>query len=518
MVPRSWPCVLALTACNTAPANEDTTTTGAATSTGPAATDPSSPTTGSGATTAQTGGSGTGGISTTTPTTSGDGDTSTISAASVTTEAPDTGSSTGALHTCGDGVVDADEACDDGNAIAYDGCEATCQLTLRTVHTGTTHVCVHLGTGAVRCWGENTDGQLGYGHTQDLGDEPGELPTPDLDIGGPVAELAVGHHHNCARLETGAVRCWGRGTAGELGLGAADNIGDDPGEMPPPDVPVGGNVIQLALGLRHSCALLDTGKLRCWGANGFGQLGLGHTQNLGDQPGELPTPDLPFTEVTRIFPGYNSLCVLRGAGEVHCFGRDGGGNLGFYSPGFDNLGDEPGELPSPAVLLGGPVVRLSSGQGTNFAEMDDGTVRIFGQGDFGIRGSGDLKPLPAKEGDMPPPDLPIGGKVVQVSSLGWHACALMDDGHVRCWGQNGGIGSGDGEDRGDQPGEMPPPDVALPGTVRQISAGLSFSCAAMTNGDLRCWGLNLFGQLGQGDTKDVGITDLPDSVGPIPYL
>jgi alpha-tubulin suppressor-like RCC1 family protein len=92
----------------------------------------------------------------------------------------------------------------------------------------------------------------------------------------------------CARLDTGDVRCWGLGDTGALGLGGTDEIGDD--ELPDAIDPIalgGAAVHQHSDGI-HACAVLEGGWLRCWGLNNYGQLGLGDTEWIGDDPGETP--------------------------------------------------------------------------------------------------------------------------------------------------------------------------------------------------------------------------------------
>jgi alpha-tubulin suppressor-like RCC1 family protein len=90
--------------------------------------------------------------------------------------------------------------------------------------------------GEVRCWGPNTWGQLGYGHTNTIGDD--ELPSSvaPVNLGGKAIHIAVGYGHTCAQMQDGALRCWGHNASGALGYGHTDHIGDEPGEMPPPPV------------------------------------------------------------------------------------------------------------------------------------------------------------------------------------------------------------------------------------------------------------------------------------------
>lgn len=103
-----------------------------------------------------------------------------------------------------------------------------------------------------------------------------------------VTDVAPGGWHTCARLDTGRVRCWGNGMSGQLGYGNTSSIGDDEVPRTAGDVNVGETVYQVTTGWLHTCALLDTGAVRCWGDNHYGQLGYGNTEDIGDD-------ELPFT-------------------------------------------------------------------------------------------------------------------------------------------------------------------------------------------------------------------------------
>jgi alpha-tubulin suppressor-like RCC1 family protein len=139
--------------------------------------------------------------------------------------------------------------------------------------------CALLAQGTVRCWGDNRSGQLGYGHRNDV-----EIPevSGDVRVGGKVTQIAVGLAHVCALLEGGRVRCWGNASDGALGYGNGIDIGDDETPESAGDVPIGENVVQIAVGSSHTCALLESGRVRCWGEGRYGQLGYGITERIGD--------------------------------------------------------------------------------------------------------------------------------------------------------------------------------------------------------------------------------------------
>src|SRR5436190_20214158 len=143
--------------------------------------------------------------------------------------------------------------------------------------------CAIIRGGAVRCWGINDSGQLGYGNTRDIGDNETPASVAPVDLGGHKAvAIAAGFYHACALLDNGRVRCWGQGSAGQLGYGNTNNVGDDETPAAAGPVELGGKAVAITAGGFHTCAILDNGRVRCWGLNWRGELGVGNTNNIGD--------------------------------------------------------------------------------------------------------------------------------------------------------------------------------------------------------------------------------------------
>ncbi|MBN2358040.1 MAG: hypothetical protein JXR83_01215, partial [Deltaproteobacteria bacterium] len=148
------------------------------------------------------------------------------------------------------------------------------------------------------------------------------------DGGTPFAPdlIALGRDHVCAARFDGFVRCWGKGSNGQLGYGDEISRGDGPDEMgdrlPWVDLGSSREVRQLAGGDDHTCVLVDDGKVKCWGENGQGQLGYGDVRDRGDGAGEmgdalLPVP-LGTAVVTAIAAGDDFNCALLSRGAVRC--------------------------------------------------------------------------------------------------------------------------------------------------------------------------------------------------------
>jgi len=254
------------------------------------------------------------------------------------------------------------------------------------IATGGNTSCAVLAGGTLRCWGYNREGQVGIPDEVDYGDEPDELPPPDLDLGGPVDSVSVGWDHTCALLANGEVKCFGWGLYGRLGTGAVESVGDDAGEMPPVAVPTAEPAVEVAAGFNHTCVRSITGAVSCWGEANGGKLGLGDREDLGDEPGELPAgaalsvgPTLP---AVRLVTGGSRVCAIDCAGGLRCWGLNGNGALGLGEPG--HVGDDPGEMPPPLVDVGGPIAEIALADRVSCAALVDGRIRCWGQAEAAL--------------------------------------------------------------------------------------------------------------------------------------
>jgi cysteine-rich repeat protein len=384
---------------------------------------------------------------------------------------------------------------------------------------GGEHTCALLETGAVRCWGEAWDGQLGYGNTNHIGDNETPATAGDVSVGGPVVQLAAGGEHTCALLETGAARCWGKSMDGQLGYGNTSNVGDDETPASAGDVNVGGSMVQLAAGRDHTCALLETGAVRCWGRGAAGQLGYGNTNNLGDDEAPASAGDVDVgLDIGVLRPplaaGWQHTCMVRETGAMRCWGLGGHGRLGYGNT--SDIGDD--EVPATAgdVNVGSRVVQPAAGVYHTCALLETGAVRCWGSGGEGRLGYGNMNNI----GDNETPELAgnvnIGEDVVQLATS-HHTCALLERGAVRCWGasQYGQLGYGNTNDIGDNETPATAGDVDVGGRVVQLAAGGYHTCALLQTGAVRCWGRGTEGQLGYGNTSNIGDDEVPATAGDV---
>ena len=139
------------------------------------------------------------------------------------------------------------------------------------ISAGHEHTCVRLQGGAVRCWGSGRTGALGLGHTETIGDDEPASASSDLKLGGKATFIATGQGYSCAVLFGGRLRCFGDAQAGSLGYGNKHNVGDDETPESVGDVPVGDQVQSISAGGGPTCVVLPAGRLRCWGAYHMGR-------------------------------------------------------------------------------------------------------------------------------------------------------------------------------------------------------------------------------------------------------
>jgi alpha-tubulin suppressor-like RCC1 family protein len=302
------------------------------------------------------------------------------------------------------------QACDDDSdcASGYCRCDRQVCASPLTVATGGLHTCLLFDDGAVHCWGQNDSGQLGYSHTANVGDNEAPETQGRVDVGGPVVQLAAGLQHTCALLEGGAVRCWGQNYDGQLGHGHTRHIGDDELPATAGDVPVGGRATQVGTGWYHTCAIMETGAARCWGFNHYGQLGYGYDHDIGDDEpasaaGDVPAGDL----ITDIMVGNDYTCALLSTAHVRCWGNNDYGQLGYGHT--RHMGDDEPASAAGDVNVGGPVAQLGMGLGLHVCVlMTTGAVRCWGFNGYGQMGYGNTdtvgdNELPYTAGDVPCP-------------------------------------------------------------------------------------------------------------------
>jgi alpha-tubulin suppressor-like RCC1 family protein len=191
-----------------------------------------------------------------------------------------------------------------------------------SIAVGWYHACAIDESGGAWCWGKNRYGQIGNGSVDD---DPALFETvrPPVQVGafiGALVDIAAGAGHTCAVDRSAGVWCWGLNRFGQVG---DSTVGERRGS--PTRVAGISGALRVAVGRAHSCALLASGTVTCWGSNEWGQVGNG-LLDASDRVAPTAVPAL--SGIVEIAAGYEHTCVVNTGGEVWCWGSNEGGELG----------------------------------------------------------------------------------------------------------------------------------------------------------------------------------------------
>lgn len=411
--------------------------------------------------------------------------------------------SAGASHTCaiesngavkcwgGNDVGQLGRSTANGNPDGFPAVVSGLSEPVVAVSAGEAHTCVVTTAGAAKCWGSNSSGQLGRG-TVGL---PSAVPQDVAGLGTDAIAITAGGLHSCAATSTGSVKCWGSNISGQLGRGTSGGQDGTPQDV----VGLGASVRSIASGRLHSCALTAAGGLKCWGTNGYGELGRGSAGGLDGTPRDVVGLT---TGVALGSLGRSHSCALMATGSpggaVKCWGANFSAQLG-----RGTIGAQDG-TPADVVDLPLGASAIASGGTHTCALATGGRVACWGYNSEGQLGRGTSGPEPASA----PRDVRLPPEVTALSLGQSHACALRDQGRVSCWGAN--YQGQAGQPNTGTAVQGVPRDVSGLTGLRAVSGGGSHSCAVTGGGGVKCWGDNNSGQVGRGSTG--GQYDVPQDV------
>jgi len=389
--------------------------------------------------------------------------------------------------------------------------------------SGFRSACLLQAGGKIYCWGDNSSGQLGnpwsesnFFGTYEATAHPVLQNLDFSELTGAIA-ITMGNRHGCAITSDGKVMCWGANDRGQLGIGLADSpispraavyvegLGGSANVLGSPQP----KAIAIAAGTSHTCALLDTQQVACWGDNEFEQAG---------QPYPACTPDCAPEELVLVAPaivnisaslvpfadgaivaGATHTCVLTrdfgglpvcwGSNEFGQLGRNvvasGAGPSSLYFPDLPNY-----SVPQLTDTDGG-LTRLASNANASDTCVLSGVGRVYCWGYDDYRQLG----VAISGGQSNQPQWSTSG--ASGIAVGQDdACAILSSGRLQCWGLNnsGQLGFVSANPSSTYPPVMGP----IASYVDAISMGLDFVCAIVNYTSVQCWGSNVSGSLGRG--------------------
>ncbi len=345
--------------------------------------------------------------------------------------------------------------------------------------TGDGHTCAVTVAGGVQCWGLNNFGQLGDGTTTD---SLTAVAVTGLASG--VVAVAAGDAHACALTATGAVKCWGNNSWGQLGDGSMSYRTE-----PVSVASLSSGVVAISTGAMHSCALTATGAVRCWGYNGAGTLGDGTFATR-----TMPVQVVGLTSgIAAIAAGGAHTCALTAEDGVLCWGHNNAGQVG---DGTRVTRFEPVQV----VGLSTGVTAISTGEGHSCALTKAGIMSCWGHNSAGQLGRG------ASGEETPAPVVGLSAVPVAIAAFRYNSCAIAASGAAQCWGINGSGQLGNGTTNGNF--AVPVPQNVIAAGLIEIEGGYDSTCGLTAAAGLMCWGNNDYGQFGDG-TIDESLTPVP---------
>jgi alpha-tubulin suppressor-like RCC1 family protein len=309
------------------------------------------------------------------------------------------------------------------------------------------------------------------------------LPNAEASV---ATVIGAGYYHSCAALAEGGLKCWGDGVHGELGDGtrvARSTAGPVPALANFHIIAVGG-------GTAFTCALTSTGAVYCWGSNDYGQLGNGtYVASLTPVAVQLPTGPAVGLSVAS-----NFACLLDSFGNVYCWGGNNGGQLNrsVTMVGSSNV---------PIYAAGQNDIVALAGTGIGTCVIDSaGGDKCFGNNSYGQKGIGSKDAVAGATYGAPAYVTGLSSNVLAVAAGTYDSCAVTTTHIVSCWGQNtvyaqlGFTGGGN---------YLTPVTVSgVRNDAKAIFAQQAHTCITTINGAAQCWGQNAFGQLGRGTTAN----------------
>jgi alpha-tubulin suppressor-like RCC1 family protein len=376
------------------------------------------------------------------------------------------------------------------------------------------------GSGSLLAWGLNAEGQLGNNKTPPQPNVPVAVAAGASAPGTTFIQIATGAHHTLALSPTGRLYAWGYNLDGELGNtpSGTPQEADAPVAVSPGASPAGTTFTEVAAGENFSVALSSAGQLYAWGDNTIGQVGNGGSPSEVNTPlavsaGAIP----PGTTITQIAAGGSFALVLSSTGQVYGWGANTNGELGNGLTVGASL--TPVAVSAGVIPPGTKIVQIAAGTNHGLALSSTGRVYAWG---YNVAGQlGDTPTGSPMSTDTPvavsPGAMPAGTVITQIAAGTSHSLALSSTGELYAWGLDlegelGDTPSGSPPQQANVPVAVSPGAIPAGTTIRQIAAGVNFSVALSSTGQVYAWGTNGDGELGNTPTGTPAQANVPVAV------
>jgi alpha-tubulin suppressor-like RCC1 family protein len=369
---------------------------------------------------------------------------------------------------------------------------------------GGEHSCGLTADGVAYCWGSNQYGQLGNGDSAIDKESPSPVETSTIGGNKSFVKLSVRVDHTCGLTADGAAVCWGSDAHGQIGNGGGSQDMNSPSVVDTSTVGWKKAFVKLAAGIDYACGMTPMGTIYCWGSDAYGGLGNGGTSLDSQSPLPVDTSTIIGNKAfVQLDTGVSHTCAITAEGVVYCWGRDTDGQLGNGGASLDTQSPSPADT---STIPGNRVfVQLAGGELQTCGLTADGVAYCWGSDAYGQLGNGNnldstQSPSPVNTSTMP------GNKTfVQLVAGDYHTCGLAADGLAYCWGHDSNLSNVGGQlGNGGTSLDTESPSLVDTSTMIgnklfvRLSAGRWHTCGLTADGRVYCWGLDQYGELGDG--------------------
>ncbi len=361
------------------------------------------------------------------------------------------------------------------------------------ISAGSAHSCGITLTGELKCWGDNFTGQLGNGLS-----ETSHTPSV-IDSTTGYQQVSAGTSHTCGINSTGSLKCWGDNNSNQLGNGQSIQ------SYSPLVIDSETNYRQVSAGDLHTCGITLTGVLKCWGKNIPDPLNNGLFTNSS-----TPVVIDSLASYLQISAGLSHTCGITSKSDLKCWGDNPNGELGYGSPTANPSSAKPLLIDS-GIIYSQVAVGNSHSCGITVANVNtDPILKCWGDNSNGQLGDGSQPAIPKSATPLP---IDPGIIYSQVALGAYHTCAITFARVLKCWGDNSNGQLGYGPPAA-TPQSNTPLTIDSKNNYLKVAAGPRHTCAITFAGVLKCWGDNSSGQLGYVLPSGITQSNTPTDVDP----